>query len=218
MKVTVSSTSMMKPILYTPTSKLAKHRHPQRILGLLEGVDHGNSEVPITTYSRPFQSQSDATPAQGQCLLHIPDAQSQPCVAIFGFQFDGKNTWYQAWNQTAGEACWLKQKDGLEYQPYAIIAMDALVTLLPRWDGEIYLNLALASQSASTEGTLRHSPCQELSRDYDLLISDAAATTTGKLWFLVNVKAEYSGNSAQLHSQELHTGWISQTPAATHAA
>jgi len=218
MKVTVSSTSMMKPILYTQANNHAQTRHPQRILGLLERTDINNVGEAITIYTLPNRSLGELNPVQWQNFLQIPDSNDQPRAAVFGFKYDGEQTWYQVWNQQTKQVCWLLHTDDFDYQPYAIMAMDALVTLVPDWNGEIYLHLCPASETNNSDYAPRLAPHQSNSHQHELLISDAATTSTGKLWFLVTVKGESADGAEQMQSGQLRTGWISQNSPVASAA
>lgn len=218
MKVTVSNTSMMKPILYTQTVKHAENQHPQRILGLLERTGKTIIEDQVTVYERPNSSLTVAKPVEWKNFLHIPNSKEQLRAAVFGFEFDGENTWYQLWNQNTNRAYWLRHHDDFDYQPYAIMAMDALVSLLPDWNGELHLHLSPENERSTLSEHPQNLPRRQRTHQYDLLISDAATTANGKLWFLVTVKQETTNGPRQRRDEHLRSGWISSKCMVPHAA
>lgn len=206
MKVTVSSTSMMKPMLYTQSN--IEPEHPQRIVGLLEQTDKEQISKQTVIYHRPDATQENPERTPWQHFLHIPDNKSQPCVAVFGFDHDGERTWYQLWNHQTKQVNWVLQQDGMDYQPYAILAMDALVSLLPNWNGELFWSLSSVSEP---ESSAHHQTYfRQTNRQFDLLISDAVTTSNGKLWFLVTVQNERTELCEPVNAECLRTGWISQ--------
>jgi len=208
MKVTVSSTSMMKPILYSKQISHSSTQHPQRVLGLLEWTGKQSLKDELTVYHRPATSAINPNPVCCHHFLQASNPKAESRIAVFGFEFDGDKTWYQLWNQASKEVCWLLHEDAWDYQTYAIMAMDALVTLLPEWNGELYLNLS--------EGKTAHSLPQAnnalVDKRYDLQVADAATTPNGQLWFLVTVNAADTQvqKEALTSAEHLRTGWISQ--------
>jgi len=230
MKITVSSTSMMKPILHIQPTSPTVQQYPLRIVGLLEPGSKKPDSGSAAIYVRSVRSISIAIPLSWQSFLQIPDRHSQLCAAVFGFEFDGERTWYQLWNVETNQAYWLQHEDDMDYQPYSIMAMDALVSLVPDWDGE--LHLALMSNSLSTTGQSgssayetqsqnqgsRGGHSEELSRNQQLLISDAATTATGQLWFLVTVQDEKLNSGQPIWDGKTRTGWISQPLSTVSAA
>lgn len=226
MKVTVSSTSMMKPILLSELTSSATKAHPQRVLGLLERTDKDSEHGPLFIHSHPHACNKTPYKEAWSSFMQIQDKQSQWCVAVFGFEFDGKNTWYQIWNLDNNQSGWVMHHSGIDYQPYAIMAMDALVSLLPDWNGELFWTIKPPHMSEKSSLSYTAKPneknnlskktyFQQRSRSFsgadrhcEVRISDAATSPTGKLWFLVTIQDEQSLGSCNSNDQ-LRTGWIS---------
>ena len=208
MKLIVSSTAMMKPLFRTDT---AAHQSPppRRVLGLLEKSQDSTSttQVKFVQYQRPHPLHVRLHTALWQDFLTLDNSRSEPCAAVFGYEFDGKNSWYQLWNKTTEQAVWLLHADNMNYEPFAIRAMDELVSLVPSWDGALYTcppthnktHTARCSEAHLFEPSLAHS----------LLVSDASTNANGKLWFLVTVNAQCYDNGGALEHKPSRTGWIS---------
>ena len=212
MKVTLTSTSMMKPILYSQTENSvlvnqSKEQHPQRILGLLDQPHSQLSENIARTYRRPDSFGAPSVVSCWQHFLHVANATNEQCIAVFGFEFNGDETWYQLWNTTTQSLCWLMHEGEMDYQPYAIIAMDALVSLLPNWNGELFLALSSANDAHAHSGKFTHSQKNEC----EFQISDAATMANGQLWFLVTVNQPLNNQRTPLAAQFAQSGWISQS-------
>lgn len=227
MKITVSSTSMMKPILHTKSASPSEKKHPQRIVGLLEPKQTQTFCQAAKVHARSNKSSANELPLLWQSFLRIPDRQSQLCVAVFGFEYDGDKTWYQLWSLETNQSYWLAHEDGMEYQPYSIMTMDALVSLLPEWDGELYLTLTTDNLFDATNTEIN--ACENVTqneiqksnaanRGHELLISDAATTASGQLWFLVTVQEDQLQTDRQTWGGNLRTGWISLNNASVNAA
>lgn len=208
MKLTVSSTVMMKPLLHVNK----RHQHafpPRRVVGLLESdqqqLNHIHRPQSIVQYSRPNQQQALQNTAKWQDFLQLEDSRNISCTAVFGFEFDGTNTWYRVWNQKTEKACWLLHKNNINYQAYAILTMHALVSLLPNWDGTLH-------QSPDTTDN-RHVDYQkpatiDSKQISNLLVSDASTSTSGKLWFLVTIYSPLWQGQFESNTIPTRSGWI----------
>jgi len=212
MKLTVSSTAMMRPILHTINGSPCSSP-PQRVVGLLERgqLDDGShcKSQKLVQYLRPEKEQVLLHTASWEDLLQIDNDKNQLCVAVFGYVFDGAKTWYQVWNNRTDRTCWLQHNDDMNYEPYAILAMDALVSLLPNWDGTLHQSPGAAINAKS--------PASQQSKTIDakhvrhLLISDSSTSAAGKLWFLVTIKTTQKVQESKLKPISSKSGWISPT-------
>lgn len=215
MKLTISSTSMMKPILHAES-----HSHclaaPQRVLGLLESkqlhTEKRGQADKLVQYHRPNIQHELLQTAMWEDYMQLENRHSENCTAVFGFDFDGVNTWYQLWNSTTGRACWLRHSDDMNYDPFAILAMDALVTLVANWNGTLYQapsfpNNAYPANSGSTSNI-------EARHISSLTVSDASTSSAGHLWFLVTVNPIQNDPDAM--PQTHFSGWVSSTGEVQH--
>ncbi len=208
MKLIVSSTAMMKPLLRTDT---APHQSPppQRVLGLLEKSEGSAcaTQVKFVQYQRPHHLHVLLHTAQWPDFLSLNNKRSESCAAVFGYEFDGENSWYQLWNKTTERAVWLLHADNMNYEPFAIRAMDELVALVPSWDGALYTSPPIHNKPHFARCSEAH--VFEPSLAHNLLVSDASTNADGKLWFLVTVNAQCYDNSRALAHRPSRTGWIS---------
>lgn len=230
MKITVSSTSMMKPLLHTDQTSRSYQQHPQRLIGLLEIAKAQSNASPIATFNRPHKTCSTQIPFQWQLCMQILDRHSQLCAAVFGFEFDGEQTWYQLWNTETNQLFWLLHEDDMDYQPYAILAMDKLVSLIPQWNGELCVfpklgvgahdlaNLKQKSVDNSGDHKSKYRENPVHSPSYDLFISDSATNATGQLWFLVTLRHDQLNADLNANSAQVRTGWISHSGSMASAA
>jgi len=211
-KLTVSSTSMMKPIFSIDASKHAVSP-PQRVLGLLKSTTPAIENNPISEklvqYQRPHQQHALLKTAQWLDFLQLDDKRADSCAAVFGFEFDGEHIWYQIWNHTTERACWLRHTDNMEYNPFAILAMDALVTLLPNWDGALYQSPA--SVNTPTPVRKEEADIIDANKVHNVLVSDSSTCKAGKLWFLVTLNTTDTQMGKESKPIPPLCGWISQS-------
>ena len=215
MKITVSNTSMMKPVLYCEKHSLSSSSHPRRVLGLLEQTNFLSTDNTVSVYNRPTTSGSQPLLQLWHNFMQIPDSRGQPCAAVFGFKFDGHQTWYQIWNVITAKGYWLLHTESMDYKPYAIIAMDALVTLIPGWNGELFLHLTKTQDEGGNKQLKYNLLTRANKQSYELHISDAATTESGQLWFLVTIKDRQKGHKS---AAAFDTGWISNSSQVPRAA
>lgn len=224
MRLTVSSTAMMKPLLQCNDANQTTSP-PIRILGLLErqhacqpGINSGHR---VVQYHRPHQHQPYLQTAQWEHFLRINNATDQAFVAVFGYEFDGTRSWYRIWNRQTRRSCWVCHQDGMTYQPYAIVAMDALVSLVPNWNGQLHKAPNSKAPHKQTQykkvqkkknpadRTHNNTPCDDgTDRHCTVMVSDASTDTHGGLWFLVTVDP---ANDCATETHKTLTGWISST-------
>lgn len=207
MRLTVSSTAMMKPLLQRKDASLATPP-PMRILGLLErrSDSHDRNQLwqKVVQYYRPHLQQPCLHTAQWGHFLEIINTNNDACVAVFGYEFDGANSWYQVWNSQTERSCWIRHHDDMSYQPYAIVAMDALVSLVPNWNGQ--LHAAPGQDDVSNTKIDLKFKSNDADRMCNVLVSDASTDANGHLWFLVTVKPAANTESI---AHTTKTGWIS---------
>lgn len=219
MKLTVSSTSMMKPIFCIESSQLGT-APPTRVLGLLNNSAlaqrHSTTPKKLLQFQRPCLQHALLKTAVWSDFQHLLNKQDDSCVAVFGFVFDGVQIWYQLWNQKTEQACWLQHTDELEYEPYAILAMDALISLLRSWNGALHqtpnTNIVQPSTPKSTAVVV------EADKIHSVLVSDASTNYTGQLWFLVTLNTAEELYQCNSKPTPLHSGWISTADTMTSAA
>jgi len=210
MKLTVSSTTMMKPLLHT-------HRHlqcsspPQRVVGLLEiNLQPGQYSEPqkLVQHYRPDPQHALQCEAQWQDFLRLDNVNNTSCAAVFGFEFDGTRAWYQLWNHTTDQSCWLLHSNEMNYEPFAILTMDALVSLLPNWNGTLYQS---PSSPSNSHAESQKPETIDARRIRNLLISDASTSAAGKLWFLVTINSNLTKSDTESEMITTRSGWISPT-------
>jgi len=157
MKLTVSSTAMMNPLLQTDRQAhgLAP---PKRVVGLLDmnQTQPNGKNLPnkLVQYNRPDTQQAMLQAARPQDFLNLNSAKNELCTAVFGFHFDGTNAWYQLWNCKTDRASWLQHSTDMNYEPFALLTMNALVTLLPNWDGTLHRSPEASSTMVSGHNQL----------------------------------------------------------------
>lgn len=211
MKLTVSNTVMMNPLLQLDARALSTSP-PQRVVGLLENI-HTSGVQPcepqqIVQYGRPDQQSFFVQTAKWQDFLLLDNAKNSSCATVFGFDFDGIKTWYQVWNRTIEQTCWLLHNDSMNYKAFAILTMDALVSLVPNWDGSLYHSPVTSSDADNT----CHKPeTIDASQINSLLVSDASTNAGGRLWFQVTIDSNSSEIDTQSHTIPMRSGWIFST-------
>jgi len=198
---------MMNPLLQNTDINLDSPP-PMRVSGLLElRMDSYNNKQfwqKLVQYHRPHQQQPCLQTAQWGHFLHINNANDESCVAVFSYEFDGVQSWYHVWNSQAQRSFWISHYDGMIYQPYAIVAMDALVSLVPNWNGRLHASPNNDDSSNTTINSIHK--YEDADRLCNVLVSDASTDENGELWFLVTVKPTDFGES---NTQKTKTGWIS---------
>jgi len=207
MKLTVSSTAMMKPLLHTKNQSQYLSP-PQRVTGLLEinQVQPGrnNGRQKLVQYRRPDPQCALPTTARWQEFLRLDNVKNISCAAVFGFEFDGTRAWYQLWNRTTNRTCWLLHDNEMNYEPFAILTMDALVSLLPNWDGTLHQS---PDSPDGADAVLHEPETIDARRIINLLIFDASTNAAGQLWFLVTINTHHTDRE-MITTQ---SGWISRT-------
>jgi len=203
---------MMKPLLQNTDINLDSPP-PMRVLGLLERrmESYNNNQFwqKLVQYYRPLRQQPCLQAAQWSHFLHINNANDESCVAVFSYEFDGVQSWYHVWNSRAQRSVWISHHDDMIYQPYAIVAMNALVSLVPNWNGLLRASPTNDDSSNTTINSIHK--YEDADRPCNVLVSDASADANGELWFLVTIKPTDFGESDMLESntRETKTGWIS---------
>jgi len=210
MQLTVSSTSMLKPILHTDT-RCPNVSPPHRVLGLLE-CDYyqrspGTRPRKLLQYHRPHTQHALMHNNVWRDFLRLDNGHGDANAAVFGFEFDGERTWYQLWNKKAERAIWLQHSEEMNYAPFAILAMDALVSLIPNWDG--MLHQSPASANGQTTSVRIRSSVIDANQIHNLLVSDSSTGSTGQLWFLVTINAKPRSQDTESTSATQRSGWIS---------
>ncbi len=211
MKLTVSSTVMMNPLLHS--NELA-HRTPppQRLVGLLEPIQsykfQHDGPQKIMQYTRPDQQSVLLQTAKWQEFLPLDNVKNNSCAAVFGFDFDGIQTWYQVWNRTTERTCWLLHNNHMNYEAFAILTMDALVSLLPNWDGTLYHSPDALTDSDDMCRTPETIDAKQIN---NLLVSDASTSTVGRLWFQVTIDSISNENNTKSPMMPKRSGWICST-------
>ena len=211
MKLTVSSTSMMKPLLHTEHHS-PHPSPPQRVVGLLE-ISQVQQRVNLkkwVQYSRPDKAHSLLQAAERQEFLQLVNTKNISCIAVFGFVFDGTRAWYQVWNCTTDQTCWLKHNSTMNYDAFAILTMDALVSLIPKWDGTLHQAPDATSNAHAMSSESETIDAEQINT---LLVSDASTSAAGQLWFLVTINSTQVESNSDTTSNMLHarSGWISPT-------
>ncbi len=215
MKLTISSSSMLKPLLlagintpFTPP--------PDRLTGLLTARS-GNSSYTrkfekIVEYHRPHTAHPRLSCAKWTDYLAVNDDQFEESLAVFGFNYDGEQTWYQLWNNINGQLVWVMHDDTRVYEPFAIRAMDALVSLIPQWKGWLYP--APGCASARNPFSPRSANQIDAQSVHNLRVSDSSTDLSGHLWFLVTVYTNCIDKQRLLRKAHEHaapdarSGWI----------
>jgi len=212
MKLTVSSTAMMNPLLQTDRQAYSL-APPKRVVGLLDmnqvHPDRKTGPQKLVQYCRPDTQQAMLQTARWQDFLTLSSVKDVLCMAVFNFQFDGTNAWYQLWNCKTDRVCWLQHHDGMNYEPFALLTMNALVTLLPNWDGTLHRS---PETSAKTQvGSSFEPETVDANQVNNLLVSDSSTCTAGQLWFLVTISAHSLANGMESTTIPTRSGWISPT-------
>jgi len=90
MKLTVSSTVMMKPLLHLDSHPQCATT-PQRVVGLLEITRQRHSQnvgpQQVVQYSRPGQQHRLLRTAKWQDFLALDNEKKISCAAVFEFEF-----------------------------------------------------------------------------------------------------------------------------------
>lgn len=211
MKLTVSNTVMMKPLLHLDSHPQCLSK-PHRMVGLLEITQeqHGQNFEPqkVVQYSQPGQQHVLPQTAKWQDFLTLDNAKNISCAAVFGFEFDGLNTWYQVWNQLTDQPGWLLHKNNMNYKAYAILTMDALVSLLPNWDGTLHPSLNKADKEDAGFPKPDTIDARQVS---NLQVSDASTCAADQLWFLVTINSISNASDTRLNQTSTRKGWIAAT-------
>lgn len=213
MKLTVSNTAMMKPLLHMYNQPV-RTSPPQRVVGLLEisQAEH-NQCIGLqkqVQYTRPDNQHASLQTALWQDFLQLINVKKVSCVAVFGFVFDGTRAWYQVWNCTTDRAYWLQHNRFMNYDAFAILTMDALVSLLPKWDGTLH-----QAPVATNDDNVAYQKSETIDAEQikTLLVSDASTSAAGQLWFLVTINSTRvdNDNDRETTSNMLpkRSGWIS---------
>jgi len=210
MRLTVSGTTMMNPLLHVDNHPPCASA-PTRVTGLLEN-DHvqpgPNAELKkYVQYSQPDWNQVMLQSAKWQDFILLHNAKNTACAAVFDFKFDGTNAWYQLWNKTSNQACWLMNNDDMNYEPYAILTMDALVSLLPNWDGTLHQSPHATNKNTSVSDHHHHTI--DAKQILGLSICDASTSAAGQLWFHVTVESNSGWHKMGLDTMPTQSGWIS---------
>lgn len=213
MKLTVSSTAMMKPLLHVDNHPLYTSP-PHRVVGLLE-ISQWQKHKRIepqkrVQYSRPNEQHALLQTAMWQEFLQLDNVRKISCIAVFGFVFDGTRSWYQVWNCSTNQACWLQHSSCMNYDAFAILTMDALVSLLPKWDGTLH---QAPEATGNADTACQNSETIDADQINTLLVSDASTGAAGKLWFLVTINSTRIENDSDTtsHMLSMRSGWISPT-------
>jgi len=219
-KLTISSSSMMNPIFLAEKNETGDAT-PDRILGLLtmpsDSVGQHQFFGKVVEYRRPDQEHPQLKTALWSDFQPVKNNELMPCIAVFGFHHDGHCSWYQLWNTTTNSTAWVMHSDNLVYEPFSILAMDALVSLLANWQGLLY---------HCPENTLVQNPFLPKAADkidanfiHSVRVSDASTSIAGQLWFLVTVHINpCQSNALKRDSYEYlsgnsRSGWITDANA-----
>lgn len=225
MKLCVSSTSMMNPVLLGSFNRDSPNKPPTRLLGLLSLGDSSVSSpsVGMATYSRPQERYQNPTTESEWQFLELQENAARRYCAVFGYLFDGKSIWYRVWNTEYGHTQWLRHSNSMIYSPYDLVVMDALLSLLPKWNKQLYPFPALRSMPGNNvkkpclnnrvQHSVSGSPC-----DTTLMVSDSAVLPTGELWFLVSITPDSTALDGKSTLGSTKTGWISIKTAERRAA
>jgi len=211
MKLTVSNTVMMKPLLHLDSHHQSTSRQ-QRVVGLLEitQAQHSQNFRPreVLQYSHPGQQHALQQTAKWQDFLTLDNVKKISCAAVFGFEFDGLNTWYQIWNQVTDQPCWLLHKNNMNYKAYAILTMDALVSLLSNWDGTLHQSI---NNADNLEAGCHAPETIDATQINNLQVSDSSTCAADQLWFLVTISSTSNGTDNQSRRISTRSGWIAAT-------
>jgi len=214
MKLCVTSTSMMNPVLLRSAPLQGLDTPPTRVLGLLAldaisllNPDDSNAtsrSTGLSGYHRPTtQSQHQRTLAVDR-FLQLSHQTDQPHYAVFGFLFDGQSCWYRIWDEEASCTYWLKHDNNMAYTPYDIVAMDLLLSMKTNWNGDLYLQPEERCEPHDYDQSAHWLDARAI---HSVLVSDAAVMRSGKLWFLITVKPIMEAVSDA--ATRTHTGWVS---------
>ena len=207
---------------------------PSRILGLLRNDKLSQNPFraidKVVEYQRPERQFAQLKTARWTDYLQLDIDQHNDALAVFGFHFDGESTWYQLWHTERASLSWIAQTENLQYEPFAILAMDELVSLWPTWKGLIFPQPTLSADGHSRLADQNVKQIEAKKVD-SVVISDAVTDSTGELWFLVTVNC-LVGNKRDTTETSTNTrvesrtnqpsrsdalisqsGWITRTPA-----
>ncbi len=213
MKLTVSNTVMMKPLLHTVRQPL-RTSPPQRVVGLLELSQVQLSQhdktlkglQKLAQYNGTNQQYELQQTAEWEDFLQLDNVKKIPCVAVFDFKFDGTNTWYQVWSRTNDQTRWLLHNNSMNYQAYAILTMDALVSVIPNWDGTLYQSPDTPNNPHIAD---KKPEIVDANQINNLLVTDASTSTAGQLWFRVTINPRQMEIGTESKIIPTRSGWIS---------
>lgn len=217
MNLTISGSSMLTP-LFLSNNACQTELPPDRIVGLLTvHSEPGNGALSldkVVEYNRPEHEHAMLTTARWRDFLQVDNDPQSQNMAVFGFMFDGEHSWYQLWNANREHVCWVRDNDKLNYKPFAILAMDALITLMPSWQGWLFqyptnlkpdnLFLPIAADRIDQQLVQR------------IMVSDSSTNLSGVLWFLVTINSGKSMSDREIQPRNAtfsgapRCGWITQ--------
>ncbi len=131
-------------------------------------------------------------------VLEIDAGSVGHTVVVYGFWFDGTDSWYRILAKQTDELIWVAHSDPMSYLPYANIIVSTLSRLSADWSGALY----------QYTGAVKY--C-ELKQIKTISVLDACISDSRELWFLVSLSSrakpwrQHSGDKKQI------SGWIPAT-------
>ena len=192
-------------LLLFPGATNARDPDHPGLIGLLEipyAWDDQTNEnhllAPVRLFSSPI---TDGT--ELRILHNLGDVETHewsyelPAAAVYGYHYDGEQTWYQLRESPSGDLAWMSGDRQNRFHPLSKLVSESLAYLTATWDKRIFATVGDATTSTVV-----------VSRGEEISIAVASsAMFEGKLWILVVVLKDSVCSSSDA-PRVLGSGWI----------
>ena len=186
-------------------STLARLPDHPGLIGLLE-IPHqweldGESNrllTPLVIYP-----DTEIVSSEGRSLQSLDELDSfewsyeAPAAAVYGYHYDGKQSWYQVRLEVTGQSGWVVASKQLQFHPLSELLLHSLAYLTGSWDKQVFSDLA----DPATARVL------DVSGDQIPMEVASTAMFEGQLWILV-VVLQQSQCSSSAAPAVLASGWL----------